>query len=195
MKKLSAMLMVFTIIFTSATIGYALSMAESSTNGAKSESDLIELIDVPVEVIHFNFTPADLEDLNDFEKEAAMLAQVIHGEANGLPLYDKSMVAWCVLNRLDMGLYGSSIYEVISSPHQFHWKDNFQITAENYKLATDVLTRYYCEKNGWLYSEESSGRTLPRQFVNFRGDGKVNTFRDRAGNVYTRYLKDPYEVN
>lgn len=166
-----------------------------ASNCDASDPDLIELIDVPVEVIHFNFTPADLEGLNDFERDAALLAQVIHGEANGLPLYDKSMVAWDVLNRLDMGIYGSSIYEVISAPNQFHWRDNFQITAENYKLATDVLTRYYCELNGWFYSEESSGRTLPRQFVNFTGNGKVNTFRDRAGNVYTRYLKDPYEVN
>ena len=150
-----------------------------------------EFVECPVNIvdIHLSYLPADLSGLDSFQQDAARLAQLIHGEANGLPAYDKSMVAWCALNRLDMGLWGNDIYSVISSPSQFNWKSNFPVTEENYRIAADVLMRYEMEQ--YVYGDV--GRTLPKQFVNFRGNGKENIFKDRAGNTYSRWLEDPYD--
>ena len=150
-----------------------------------------EYVECPVQVkdIRIAYLPADLSGLDSFQTDAARLAQVIYGEARGLSTYDKSMVAWCVLNRLDMGLWGNDIYSVISSPSQFNWKSNFPVNEVDYGIAADVLMRYEMEQ----YVLGDIGRTLPKQFVNFRGNGKENIFRDRDGNVYTRYLRSPYE--
>ena len=150
-----------------------------------------EKVECPVNIvdIHFSYLPADLSGLDSFQKDAARLAQVIYGEARGLRAYDKSMVAWCVLNRKDMGLWGDTVYSVISSPSQFNWKANFPVTEEDYQIAADVLMRYEMEQ----CVLGDIGRTLPKQFVNFRGNGKENIFKDRDGNVYSRWLRDPYQ--
>lgn len=150
-----------------------------------------EYVECPVNIkdIHIAYLPADLSGLDSFQQDAARLAQVIYGEARGLKIYDKSMVAWCVLNRKDMGLWGDTLYSVISSPYQFNWKNNFPVTEEDYRVAADVLMRYEMEQ----CVLGDIGRTLPKQFVNFRGNGKENIFKDRNGNTYSRWLEDPYD--
>lgn len=154
-------------------------------------NETVEYISPPVQIVKvsFQYLPADLSGLDSFQTDAARLAQVIYGEANGLPIYDKSMVAWCVLNRLDMGLYGDSIGAVLTSPHQFNYKSSFPVLEENYRIAADVLMRHEMEQ----YLLGDPGRTLPAEFVNFRGNGKENIFKDRQGNTYTRYLRSPYD--
>lgn len=189
------MIFAFLLGLITASVFSGLTYAEDHNATGNAVSTKIEYIECPVDYIRvmFDHLPADLSELNGFEKEAALLAQVIHGEANGLPAYDKSMVAWCVLNRLDMGIYGGSIQAIISAPRQFNWKSNFPVTLENDKIATDVLARWYMEKLAVFNGENSSGRTLPKQFVNFRGNGKENIFRDRNGNIYGKEMTNPYE--
>jgi hypothetical protein len=189
------MIFAFLLGLITASVFSGLTYAEDHDATGNAVNTKIEYIECPVDYIQvmFDHLPADLSELNGFEKEAALLAQVIHGEANGLPAYDKSMVAWCVLNRLDMGIYGGSIQAIISAPRQFNWKSNFPVTLENDKIATDVLARWYMEKLAVFNGENSSGRTLPKQFVNFRGNGKENIFRDRNGNIYGKEMTNPYE--
>lgn len=189
------MIFAFLLGLITASVFSGLTYAEDHNATGRVAGTKTEYIECPVDYIQvmFDHLPADLSELNGFEKEAALLAQVIHGEANGLPAYDKSMVAWCVLNRLDMGIYGDSIQAIISAPHQFNWKNSFPVTLENDKIATDVLARWYMEKLGVFNGENSSGRTLPKQFVNFRGNGRENIFRDRNGNIYGKEMTNPYE--
>lgn len=113
-----------------------------------------------------------------------MLAKTVWGEARGLDDYEKSMVVWCIFNRLDHGWYGETIEEVVTAPYQFAGYDpDFPVEDDIRDLCEDVLTRW---KNG------EDGRTLPYKFVNFTGDGKRNYFTDRDGNIYDFSAPNPY---
>lgn len=124
------------------------------------------------------------------EKDVEMLAQVVWGEARGIP--DKTQqacVIWCVLNRVDHPAYPNTIEEVLTQPNQFHGYDmNFPATEELKELARDVLIRWNREKNG----ETDVGRCLPKEYLFFTGDGYQNYFRDGNGNIYTYHLPTPY---
>lgn len=124
------------------------------------------------------------------EKDVEMLAQVVWGEARGIP--DKTQqacVIWCVLNRVDHPAYPNTIEEVLTQPNQFHGYDmNFPATEELKELARDVLIRWNREKNG----ETDVGRCLPKEYLFFTGDGYQNYFRDGNGNIYTYYMGTPY---
>lgn len=124
------------------------------------------------------------------EKDVEMLAQVVWGEARGIP--DKTQqacVIWCVLNRVDHPAYPNTIEEVLTQPNQFHGYDmNFPATEELKELARDVLIRWNREKNG----ETDVGRCLPKEYLFFTGDEYQNYFRDGNGNIYTYYLPTPY---
>lgn len=118
--------------------------------------------------------PEHIADMDDFEKSACMMAQVIFGEGNGLTRYEKSLIAWSIVNRLDDGKWGKDIPEIITRPNQFlGYSSNKPITDENYKIAVDVLMRWSYEN--YIYGD--SGRTLPKQYTSFWGDGKHNYFR------------------
>lgn len=107
--------------------------------------------------------------------EAIYIAKTLYGEAGFLDEYERSLVAWCILNRVDEGLGGNTVGEVVSAPRQFDgYSSTNPVTQENYDLAVDVLERWEAEKNG----EEDVGRTLPAEYDYFVGDGKHNYFRD-----------------
>lgn len=101
------------------------------------------------------------------QSDIADLANVMHSEANGLDTREVSMVAWCVLNRVDANQ--GSIHSICWS-NQFTRRGN--ITAYAW-LAEDVLIRWYMEKAGVT----NVGRTLPSTHRYFVGDGKHNYFR------------------
>lgn len=118
--------------------------------------------------------------------DIADLANVMHSEANGLSTREVAMVAWCVLNRVDIGQ--GTIHSICNS-NQFTRKGNKTKYAW---LAEDVLRRYYLEKSG----VENVGRVLPKDYLYFTGDGKHNYFRNsfRGSKVlYFPELTNPYE--
>lgn len=140
------------------------------------------------------FSPDDME--------ATMLAKTMYGEANVLRWYgDKfgvsykarqAAVAWVALNRVDAGGFGEDLYEVLTRPNQFAYDPDAPVTDELYKLAWDVLHRWWAEKEG----ETDVGRTIPPEYLYFDGDGKENYFRieyQGTGDVWDWSLPDPYK--
>lgn len=120
------------------------------------------------------------------EEEVEMMAKTVWGEARGLDEYEQSMVIWCVLNRFDHGGFGTSIKAVISAPYQFQgYKESFPVDEDILRLCKDVLYRW---ENGL------SGRTLPKEYLYFYGDGRHNYFTTgyQGGETYDFSLPNPY---
>ncbi len=102
----------------------------------------------------------------------------------------RAAVIWCILNRVDAG-YGD-FEEVATAPNQFAYYQNTHIVKEFYELAEDVLDRWSQEKAGI----KDVGRVLPQDYLWFRGNGKVNIFRNKyKGNykIWDWSLPDPYD--
>lgn len=125
------------------------------------------------------------------EEEAVALAQMLWGEARGVPSdAEKAACVWCVLNRCDA--YGKGILEVVSAPYQFAGYSPDNPVDETLKsLCEDVLTRYFDEKAG----ESDVGRVLPSDYLFFSGDGERNYFRNEyeGGQTWDWSLPSPYE--
>lgn len=101
----------------------------------------------------------------------------------------RAAVIWCILNRVDAG-YGD-FEEVATAPNQFAYYQNTRIVKEFYELAEDVLDRWSQEKAGI----KDVGRILPQDYLWFRGNGKVNIFRNKYKGDYKIWdwsLPDPY---
>ena len=101
----------------------------------------------------------------------------------------RAAVIWCILNRVDAG-YGD-FEEVATAPNQFAYYQNTHIVKEFYELAEDVLDRWSQEKAGI----KDVGRVLPQDYLWFRGNGKVNIFRNKYKGDYKIWdwsLPDPY---
>lgn len=126
-------------------------------------------------------------------EEVEMLAKTIWAEARGVPSTARqAAVAWCALNRLDVGTFGDTLAEVLSKPYQFAYDPASPVTDEFLALADDVLHRWYLEQNG----VEDVGRTLPEDYLFFEGDGLENHFRkeyEKTGDTWDWSLPDPYE--
>lgn len=126
--------------------------------------------------------------------ETETLAKLLWGEARGVASEtQQSAVVWCVLNRVDSGdpYYPSDVVSVVEQEGQFHGYDvSYPVTDELYALAKDVLLRWHAEKDG----AENVGRTLPKEYLWFTGDGETNTFTDGwcGGNVWDWSLSSPY---
>lgn len=127
------------------------------------------------------------------EEELKILAKVVWGEARGIKSRaHQAAIVWCILNRLDSGIWGTTIAEVATKPHQFAYKASAPVEPELYILAQDVCSRWWAEKNG----AENVGRTLPKDYLYFYGDGKENRFYNAypcRGRCWDWSLPDPYE--
>ena len=102
----------------------------------------------------------------------------------------RAAVIWCILNRVDAG-YGD-FEEVATAPNQFAYSSNTPVKEEFCKIAEDVLDRWSQEKAGI----KDVGRVLPQDYLWFRGNGKVNIFRNKyKGNykIWDWSLPDPYD--
>lgn len=131
--------------------------------------------------------------LNDHYAEAVAMAGVMYAEARGLDKREMSMVAWCILNRYDTQRFGSTMSQVIWAKSQFA-HSNRTVSDDGTDLiwlAQDVLSRWYRERHG----EENVGRTLPKGFCYYYGNGKHNLFRTKNGGAgsYDFGLGNPYE--
>lgn len=122
------------------------------------------------------------------------LTNLLYGEARGIKELDKkSAVVWCVLNRYDNGKFGKTIVDVATAPNQFsgYVKNRTYKDMECYEeckaMVIDVLDRYY--------TEEQVGRTLPKDYLYFYGDGKQNHFTKewRGKNYWNWSMENPYE--
>ena len=126
------------------------------------------------------------------EKDVIALAKVLYNECRGVPSdMEKACVAWTACNRVDAG-YGDTIYDVLTAPNQFAYRENTSVTEELYTLALDVLNRWNNERNGMT----DVGRVLPKEYMWFRGDGKHNYFRNAFSGSYDIWdysLDNPYD--
>lgn len=126
--------------------------------------------------------------------DAVMLAQMAYGEANGVPSirtsygershdYQVACTMWTVLNRVDNDW--GTIQEVITAPNQFvgYWDGN--------TIDPDILNLAYEILGDWSTGKDSL-RTLPKEYLYFRGDGKHNYFRTQNGTKYDWHLPDPF---
>lgn len=135
----------------------------------------------------------DLQNfLNAHYADSVALAGTMYAEARGLSRREMSMVCWCVLNRVDSGRFGNSISSVLWAKSQFaHSNKRYSDNGTDLVwLAQDVLTRWYKEKNG----ETNVGRTLPKGYYFYYGDGHHNYFRQNNSGKgsYNFGLWDPY---
>ena len=114
----------------------------------------------------------------ELHTEAEHIARTLYGEARGCSETEQRAVVWCILNRVDEGVWGDGIIGVITRPGQFAGYDpDHPIWPELYEIAQDVLAQWRLERGG-----ETVERVLPREFVYFSGNGSYNAFRDRNGN-------------
>lgn len=128
------------------------------------------------------------------EEDEKVLAKCIYGEDryDNTLIMHKAAVIWCILNRLDSGIWGDTVSEVIKSPNQFSgYKNGNPVKDWAVKLVRDVVLRYQLEKFGY----KDVGRVLPEGWLYF---GSSNGHRNRFRKEYnsTQYwdwsLPDPY---
>lgn len=140
---------------------------------------------------------AKAEFLQSYHTEAVMMAKVMYCEAKGISSKrELSMIAWTILNRFDNGGFGSTIPAIITAINQFAYSRNAptvnQCGIDLLALAEDVLLRWQAEREG----EVNVGRTLPRNYCFYWGDGHHNYFRtsDRGkGYLWFEGYGDPYQ--
>jgi hypothetical protein len=116
------------------------------------------------------------------EEEIEMIAKVLYREARGVKDKDQiAAVAWCILNRVDHPNHPNTIKEVIIQPEQFAWVEDTPVEDWLLELANDVVYRWCLEKEG----QENVGRTLPKGYCFFIGDGTYNHFRQNFNSKQT----------
>ena len=135
----------------------------------------------------------DLTIKNNFtDKEIDYIAKTVWGEARGLSKTQQAGVVWTILNRFDDGRFGEEIIRVITAPSQFAgYKSSHPVDPEIRNLVIDVLDRYSQEKAGI----DNVGRVLPKEYLYFRGNGRVNLFSKKCNstNIWDWSLESPYE--
>lgn len=140
---------------------------------------------------------AKAEFLQSYHNEAIMIAKVMYCEAKGISSKrELSMIAWTILNRFDNGGYGSTIPAIITARNQFAYSRNAptvnQCGIDLLALSEDVLLRWQSEREG----QTDVGRTLPKNYCFYWGDGHHNYFRtsDRGkGHLWFEGYGDPYQ--
>lgn len=125
------------------------------------------------------------------EDKAVALAQLMWAEARGCSKREQSLIAWTVLNRVDAGYDGmSDFWSILTAPYQFAYYSGSPYEEYEYRIAVDVLQRWAAEKDG----VEDSGRTLPKGYLYYYGDGVHNYFgMNGFSNELWFGLEDPYE--
>ena len=112
-------------------------------------------------------------------KDVNMIARTVWGEARGLSDLEKSMVIWCILNRVDAG--ETSISRIVTAEGQFHgYSPNFPIEDDIVALVKDVIARWQLEK----VCSGDVGRTLPKDYLWFRSRDGHNVFRNKFDGNY-----------
>ena len=124
-------------------------------------------------------------------EEIETLAKIVYREARGIRENShKAAVVWCILNRVDDGYWGDTIVEVATYPNAFAWVPDTPVEGELVDLVVDVITRWNYEKGGL----SNVGRTLPKDYLYFTGNGSYNHFTREWGSTdyWDWSLPDPY---
>lgn len=130
-------------------------------------------------VLEYRPLPVDYENIGTCtvsDTDATYMAKTLYGEYNNPNNYGQSAaVCWCILNRVDSGLWGDTVEDVVTASGQFHgYRTTNPVDADLYNIAVDVLLRYELEKLGLA----DVGRVLPKEYIYFGGNGVTNTYRD-----------------
>lgn len=148
-----------------------------------------EIKTLNIKIEHKQIAYCELYSSTDIEN----LAKLIWVEARGEnTTAKKAAVVWCVLNRLDSGMWGDTIEEIISEPNQFAKYADCPLEEEFLWLAEDVLERWAAEKRG----EIDVGRVLPCDYYFFGGSTGTNRFRkvyDKDAEKWDWSLPSPYD--
>lgn len=113
------------------------------------------------------------------------------GEYFGYDPLQIAGVPWCICNRYDLG-FGKDFTKIITKGTFHAYSPNTPIDPRLKEWAIDVITRWINERIGF----EDVGRVLPKEFVYFSGNGRINIYRDayRGGNRWGWTLPNPYET-
>ena len=144
--------------------------------------DISSEVEVVESVIENTFTNEEIDHIT----------KTVWGEARGLSKTHQAGVVWTILNRCDDGRFGKGVIDVVTAPSQFAgYRSSNPVDPEIRDLVVDVLDRYSQEKTGI----DNVGRVLPKEYLYFRGNGKVNLFSKKwnSNNVWDWSLKSPYE--
>lgn len=149
---------------------------QAPVKDTNNEADVVKL------VIENNFTNEEIDHI----------AKTVWGEARGLSKTHQAGVVWTILNRVDDGKFGEGVIGVITAPHQFAgYRSGNPVDPEIRELVVDVLDRYSQEKAGI----KNVGRVLPKEYLYFRGNGKINVFSKKwnSNDVWDWSLESPYK--
>lgn len=121
---------------------------------------------ITVDTIQHNFTQYEVE----------LLARLIQSEigGNGVALSQREAVVWCVLNRVDDPRFPSTVEANLFYPNQFSGYGLHLAVKEQF---VDVVNQVLCYYEYEKQTGDSSYRVLPSNYYFFRGNGKVNLFR------------------
>lgn len=178
-------------------------VAATETRSAPSVTVTPQAQASPTPAAVFEATPTPTpEPCPITQDEIVMLAKTLYAESNVLSWRGEqygvsyrarqAAVAWIALNRYDAGRYGDTLADVLSAPYQFAYSPDTQVTDEMLALASDVVSRWWTEKQG----EATVGRTIPADYYYFHGDGRENHFRKEykdTGVYWDWSLTDPYQ--
>lgn len=108
-------------------------------------------------------------------EELVIVANTIEGEAGGLSREEMRLVAWCICNRVDTGLWGDTITAVVT-PNQFHgYSSSGRTNREDVvDVAKDVLDEWSAGKPADILEPYTSSS----KYLYFYGDGSHNWFRE-----------------
>lgn len=91
------------------------------------------------------------------QEELEAMVQTLTGECYDDKPEDKRKVCETICNRASVGLFGNTIVEVVTAPHQFagYWAPSRPATENDYEIARQTLEDWYandCEPlSEWLY--------------------------------------------
>lgn len=189
MKRLIILLMAFIMVFSIGCNRYNLAEAAKAKTSTKVTTTVVKT--TKKTTAKKKATKKITVNTKKYKKEIQMIAKAIYREARGVKSKaQQAAVAWCILNRVDAKGFPNSISKVITQPHQFAWCPNTPVKKEFEKLAEDVVKRWLLEKKG----QKKVGRTLPKGYLYFYGDGKRNHFRKtyRGKTTWNWSLPSPY---
>ena len=137
--------------------------------------------------------PETLAAMDSTERDICLLAQTLWGESRGMSDYENSLVAWCILNRVDCERFPNTVEAVVTAPSQFvGYRASNPIDERLYNIAKDVFIRWQMEKQvvGII------GRTLPQEYLYFYGKNGHNWFRQNYKGAgccdFTDQYANPY---
>ena len=210
-NEILAVILLIEIILLAGVIGYRIGkesayiqpiyqftlQVDSSMIEYKEESvpkpDTKEMDQTPVKDISSEVEVVESVIENTFtNEEIDHITKTVWGEARGLSKTHQAGVVWAVLNRCDDGRFGKGVIGVVTAPSQFAgYRSSNPVDPEIRDLVVDVLDRYSQEKAGI----DNVGRVLPKEYLYFRGNGKVNLFSKKwnSDNVWDWSLESPYE--